>query len=85
MKLEEQNLNEPQKPQLNIGDVSGSFVCFLCENIFNRVGEPCMHYEEDEMDDEGEVSLCDECSKKAMEKAKKENIRGLSMRFFNCH
>lgn len=24
MKLENENLNEPQKPQLNIGDVSGS-------------------------------------------------------------
>jgi hypothetical protein len=82
---ENEKLDNPQNPQLNINVVSGSFVCYLCENIFNRVGEPCMHYEEDEMDDEGEVSLCDECSKKAMEKAKMENIQGLSRRFFNCH
>lgn len=26
MKIEEQNSNEPQKPQLNIGAVSGSFI-----------------------------------------------------------
>ena len=65
--------------------VSGSFVCYLCGYTYNRVGEPCMHYDKDEMDDEGEVSLCDECMKKVMEKAKKENTQGLSRRFFNCH
>jgi hypothetical protein len=26
MKLEQENLNEPQKPQLNIGAVSGSYI-----------------------------------------------------------
>lgn len=29
MNLEEQNLNEPQKPQLNIGAVSGSYFKIL--------------------------------------------------------
>ena len=68
----------------NLGAASGSFNCYLCGYNFVRIGEPCMHYDEDEMDDEGEVSLCDKCIKEAMEKAKKENIQGLSKRFFNC-
>jgi len=76
---------EKQNPASCQTAVSGSFVCYLCKNTFRRVGDPCMHYEEDEMDDEGEVSLCDECAKKAMEKAKMENTQGLSVRFFNCH
>ena len=77
------NLAENQPlPQ---ADVSGSFLCFLCENTYNRVGNPCMHYDEDEMDEGSEVSLCDDCAKKTMDKAKIENIQGLSVRFFNCH
>jgi hypothetical protein len=35
MKLEEQNLNEPQKPQLNIGAVSGSFTYEDLQQAFN--------------------------------------------------
>ncbi len=33
--LEKENLNEPQKPQLNIGAVSGSYtiVCNKCKSI----------------------------------------------------
>lgn len=76
---------QTQKPQLPQNAVSGSFICYLCEHTFNRVGKQCLHYDEDEMDDEGEVSLCDECAKKVMEKAKTEKIEGLSRQFFNCH
>lgn len=35
MKIEEQNLNEPQKPQLNIGAVSGSCFGRISESVFS--------------------------------------------------
>ena len=68
----------------NTVNVTRSFDCYLCGGYFNRIGEPCMHYDEDEIDEEGEVSLCDGCAEKAINKAKKDNVKGLSRRFFNC-
>lgn len=73
-----------EKEALHIGGVTHSFDCYLCCGTFNRVGKPCMHYDEDEMDEEGEVSLCDGCAEKEMNKAKEDNIKGLSKSFFNC-
>jgi hypothetical protein len=67
-----------------LADVDNSFKCYVCTNVFFRKNEPCLHYDIDEMDDEGEVSLCDNCADKAMKIAKERNIKGLSRRFFNC-
>lgn len=39
MKIEEQNLNEPQKPQLNIPAVSGSFSAEDMIKAFNAGGK----------------------------------------------
>jgi DNA polymerase III alpha subunit (gram-positive type) len=36
MKIEEQNLNEPQKPQLNIGAVISRYLCDECGWIGTR-------------------------------------------------
>jgi hypothetical protein len=79
----EQN-NQKDDKALHIGGVTHSFDCYLCGGTFNRVGEPCIHYDEDEMDEDGEVSLCDGCAEKTMNKAKEDKIKGLSRRFFNC-
>ena len=75
---------ENKDKALHIGSVIHGFDCFLCGGSFNGVGEPCVHYNCDEMDEEGEVSLCSGCLKEVMNKAKKENTKGLSRRFFNC-
>ena len=64
--------------------VQNSFDCFLCSGTFIRVGRQCIHYDDDEMDEEGDVSLCDECSEKVINKAREKNIQGLSRRFFDC-
>ena len=58
------------------------FECYLCGYTYIQVGDPCMHYDEDEMDEEGEVSLCDNCNEFVMKNAKEENIQGLSRHFF---
>tara|TARA_R110000823_G_C15526972_1_gene456339 strand:+ start:264 stop:488 length:225 start_codon:yes stop_codon:yes gene_type:complete len=71
------------KDEIDVGSVSHRFNCFLCGGNFKRVGEPCVHYDDDEMDEGGEVSLCDGCNEYAVNKAKKENIKGLSRRFIN--
>lgn len=68
----------------HVGGVTDSFDCYLCGGIFKSAGEPCMHYDEDEMDEKGEVYLCDDCCEKVMKKAKEDNVQGLSRRFFNC-
>lgn len=78
----QQNLNDKDN-FIDISGVAHSFDCYLCGGNFNRVVETCMHYEEYEMDEEGEVSLCDICADKAMKKAKEDNVKGLSNNFFN--
>ena len=83
MKNEAENLDNKQGNGV-LPCVSGSFDCYLCGGTFIRKGKPCIHYDEDEMDEEGEVSLCDGCAEKAMNKAKEEKTQGLSRRFFNC-
>ena len=84
MKNEEQNIEKKEGNGV-LPCVSGSFECYLCGYTYSRVGDPCMHYDEDEMDEEGEVSLCDNCNEFVMKNAKQENIQGLSKHFFNCH
>lgn len=65
-------------------EVSNVFDCYLCGGSFNRIGDPCVHYDEDEIDEGGVVSLCDECAANMMHKAIEAKIQGLSRRFFNC-
>lgn len=60
------------------------FECYLCGGIFNRIGEPCIHYNHNEMDENGEVSLCDRCSSFVMNHAKENNIVDVSIKFFEC-
>lgn len=56
MKIEEENLNEPQKPQLNIPAVSGS--AYIAET---RECGNCKHFKLDLG-----ANLMDTCSKKLM-------------------
>jgi len=44
-----------------------------------------MHYSNDEMDEEGEVSLCDNCSREVQANIKENgNEENVSKKFFNC-
>jgi len=61
------------------------FQCFICKGNFKTNMDPCMHYEEDEMDDQGEVSLCDSCSKEMQDRIKIKKLENeVSKKFFNC-
>ena len=83
---------EPTKVKLDFTDNSSAnepnglfftvFDCELCGHTFKNYKDPIMHYDVDEMDDNGEVSLCDDCMAKTIEKAKAENTQGLSRKFF---
>ena len=60
------------------------FTCFLCNKVFDTESEPIMHYDDDEMDSEGEVSLCDDCTEQAQKDAEKHPLKDrLSRRFFD--
>ena len=44
-----------------------------------------MHYSNDEMDEEGEVSLCDNCSREVQANIKENgNEENVPKKFFNC-
>jgi len=64
------NIKYILKSQLNTTSFTQSFDCYLCGFTFLRLCEPVLHYVEDEMDEEGYVSLCDNCSKKVQETIK---------------
>jgi len=82
--MQTKKVSKEQKGNGVLTYVSNSFKCHVCENVYIRNNEPCLHYDIDEMDDKGEVSLCDNCTEKVMKIAKDRNIKGLSRRFFNC-
>ena len=48
MKLKEQNLDNPQKPQLNIPAVSGSLLVSELEEFFYEMGEDWHLWDEEE-------------------------------------
>ena len=48
MKIEEKNLNEPHKPQLNIPAVSGSLLVSELEEFFYEMGEDWHLWDEGE-------------------------------------
>lgn len=59
------------------------FECFICKGVFNTGTEAIMHYDNDEMDEEGEVSLCDSCSIEAQRRAKEKGDENkVSRKFF---
>ena len=62
-----------------------SFDCYLCGSTFNLIGDPCIHFDQNDMNEEPVVSLCDNCADKVIKKAKEENIQGLPESFFNCN
>lgn len=62
-----------------------SFSCFLCEKTYSKKEAPCLHYDESEKDEHGEVSLCDTCAGIVQKLAKEsDRIQELSVKFFNC-
>jgi hypothetical protein len=48
MKIEEQNLDNTQNPQLNIGAVSGSLLVSELENFYYEMGEDWHLWDEEE-------------------------------------
>lgn len=57
------------------------FQCYMCKKWF-KATKTLYHFDDEEMDENGEVSLCDTCLKEAQKLAIKKNQKGLSKRFF---
>lgn len=51
-----------KESDIKIGIEKGVFDCYVCGRKFNRIATE-IHYDPEEMDSEGEVSLCDNCAK----------------------
>lgn len=50
------------------------FECYLCGKVYETATEPIMHYDQSEMDENGDVSLCDWCVEDAQNKAKEMGV-----------
>jgi NAD-dependent SIR2 family protein deacetylase len=60
------------------------FNCYGCKKTFKTKTEPLMHYDKDEMDSEGEISLCDSCSEIAQKMVIKKGLeKEVSRKFFS--